>query len=149
MPDPINATTSVIVNGKQQTIGSTVGVDGAARKATNILDKDAFLKLLVAQLKYQNPMAPTDSTQFMQQSSQFSMLESLQNLEKEQTRLVNAQRSVTATSMLGQKITALATNGDVDIVGVVTGVKLGTDGPVLKVGDKEVPLSSVKEVTKP
>ena len=47
------------------------------------LGKDTFLKLLVAQLKYQNPMSPTDGTEFLAQSAQFTSLESLQSIQTE------------------------------------------------------------------
>lgn len=43
------------------------------------LDKDAFLKLLVTQLKYQNPLEPTKDTEFIGQMAQFSALEQAQN----------------------------------------------------------------------
>lgn len=131
------------------TVGAVLGTDGKPKKAGNEMDKDAFLKLLVAQLKYQDPTKPADSSQFMAQTAQFSMLEALQNMSKDQTSMLTAQRSVTATGMLGQKVTAAAaTTGADDITGVVTGVRLGSDGPILKLGDKEVPLSSVKEVSR-
>lgn len=130
-------------------VGDVVGTDGRKTKANDEMDKESFLKLLVAQLRYQSPDKPMDSSQFMAQTAQFSMMEALQNMSKDQTSLLVAQRSVEATNMLGQKITALPSSGTADITGVVTGVKLGTDGPVLKIGDMEVPLSSVKEVAQP
>ena len=46
---------------------------GAAQKAA--LDKDAFLKLLVAQLSHQDPLQPTEGTEFVAQLSQFAMVE--------------------------------------------------------------------------
>ncbi len=149
---PITGTTD-----NKYAVGTVINTDGsiaktdASGKATSsaTLDKDSFMKLLVAQLKYQTPDSPADSSQFMAQTAQFSMLEAIQNMAKGQSSLLVAQQSVTATGMLGQRITAAPSNGTTDIVGVVTGVKLGTDGPVLKIGDMEVPLSSVKEVTKP
>ena len=39
---------------------------------TNQLNQDTFLKLLVAQMKYQDPLSPTDSTQFLTQTAQFT-----------------------------------------------------------------------------
>ena len=48
----------------------------AAKSTTDPLaNKDTFLKLLVAQLQYQNPLDPTDSVQFVTQLAQFSQLE--------------------------------------------------------------------------
>jgi len=46
----------------------------------NSLDKDAFLKLLVTQMQYQDPMEPTSNTEYMSQMAQFSSVEQMQNL---------------------------------------------------------------------
>lgn len=144
MTTSLNTTTAT-----EYPVGTIVDANGktATNKKSNELDKDAFLKLLVAQLKYQNPLEPTDSTQFMQQSAQFSMLEALQDMQSQLKQSQLTESSSTAMGMVGKKITANATNGGSDIVGVVTSVKLGTDGPVLKIGDMEVAMSQVKEVT--
>ncbi|HNR04475.1 MAG TPA: flagellar hook capping FlgD N-terminal domain-containing protein [Bacillota bacterium] len=46
------------------------------------LDKDAFLKILVTQLRYQNPLEPTKDNEFIGQMAQFSSLEQSQNSNK-------------------------------------------------------------------
>lgn len=51
-----------------------------ATNSTGTLGKDAFLQLLVTQMKNQNPLDPQDNTQFVAQLAQFSSLESMQNL---------------------------------------------------------------------
>lgn len=44
------------------------------------LDKDAFLQLLVTQMKYQDPLNPGDSTEYMSQLAQYSSLEATMNI---------------------------------------------------------------------
>ena len=119
-----------------------------AAQAASSLDKDAFLKLMVAQLKYQSPDSPVDTNQFMAQTAQMTQVESLQAIQKSQETLLAADKNLLGTSMIGQSITATNVLGGADIVGTVTGIKLGTDGPVLKIGDTEVALSAVKEINK-
>ncbi|HHT98103.1 MAG TPA: hypothetical protein GXZ90_09455 [Clostridiales bacterium] len=52
------------------------------RKGNSDLGKEAFLQLLVAQLKYQDPLNPSSDTEFVSQLANFSQLEQLQNLSK-------------------------------------------------------------------
>lgn len=49
------------------------------------LDKDAFLQLLVAQMQYQDPLEPTDNTEYISQLATFSSLEEMQNLNQSMT----------------------------------------------------------------
>lgn len=50
------------------------------KSESNDLDKDAFLQLLVAQMQYQDPLNPGDSTQYMSQLAQYSALEATMNI---------------------------------------------------------------------
>ncbi len=52
----------------------------AAKTAGGSLDKDAFLQLLVAQMKYQDPLEPTSNTEYISQLATFSELEEMQNV---------------------------------------------------------------------
>src|SRR3954451_6188629 len=123
-------------------------IAGTAASPSNAMNKDTFLKLLVAQLKYQNPMSPTDSTQFLQQTATFTQVENLQDILTKTTDLLAAQQNSQATNMLGDKITATGANGK-DITGIVTGMRLTADGPVLKVNGTEVNLGAVTEIDQP
>ncbi|HET9729618.1 MAG TPA: flagellar hook capping FlgD N-terminal domain-containing protein [Acidimicrobiia bacterium] len=90
----------------------TANTPKTATAPNDQLGEDAFLKLLVAQLKYQDPLSPTDSTQFMQQTAQFTMLETLQKIEKEQSALQSASQVLQASTMIGRPVTySLLQNG--------------------------------------
>ena len=70
-----------------------------------------FLKLLVAQLKYQNPMEPVDSSQFMAQTAQFTMVEKLQAMAAQTDALVAGEASQRAAGLLGRQVTYLDDRG--------------------------------------
>lgn len=78
-----------------------------ANKNGSTLDKDAFLGLLVAQMKYQDPLEPTSNTEFISQYAQFSSLEQMQNMSatlelSRASSLVGKTVSVKTTNSLGQ-----------------------------------------------
>lgn len=101
------------------TAGSTVEAPGFDRYAppaagpsqTNELGKDEFLQLLVAQLKYQDPLEPQSSDEFIATSAQFTVVEKLEELtaQGENTALINAL--ATASSLIGREVTALGSDG--------------------------------------
>lgn len=56
--------------------------ESSVKKTTtsNGMDKDAFLQLLVAQMKYQDPLEPTSNTEYISQYATFSQVEQIQNM---------------------------------------------------------------------
>ncbi|MCR5775015.1 MAG: hypothetical protein K6G42_08020 [Lachnospiraceae bacterium] len=81
-----------------------------AETVNNDLDKQAFLKLLVAQMKYQDPMQPTENTEYVSQLAQFSSLEAMNNMGTS----VDLQR---ANSLIGKVVTASTSDS---VTGVTT-----------------------------
>ena len=59
------------------------------------LGENAFLQLLVAQLKYQDPMQPVDNTQFVTQLAQFQMLNVLSDIKADMDKLAAAGGAAT------------------------------------------------------
>lgn len=125
-------------------IGGASAATSAASGMTK-LDGDAFLKLLVAQLRYQNPMEPSDGTQMLQQTAQFTMVATLEALSASQQRLLGFQQASVATNLMGQQVEALDLTGSV-VSGEVTGVRFTADGPMLTIGESEVPLEGVTTI---
>lgn len=80
----------------------------SSTKTAEIMGKEDFLKLLVVQLKNQDPLNPDDPTEFTAQLAQFSSLEQLTNLNKSMDSMVAASGNsdkVSALSMIGKEVT--------------------------------------------
>ncbi|MDR2938903.1 MAG: hypothetical protein LBV08_01140 [Clostridiales bacterium] len=107
------------------------------------LDKDAFLNLLITQMKYQDPLNPTDDKQFIAQMAQFSSLEQMQNIAKVSTQQQGYQ-------LIGKTIMSNVfdeTRGVYEEVnGVVDSVIVRKGETILVVGEKEVPIDRVTNV---
>jgi flagellar basal-body rod modification protein FlgD len=117
----------------------------ATRKTGGELGKDDFMKLLVAQLRYQDPSSPTDPSAFMAQTAQFTMLEKLSALADSQQQLVAAQLQFGASNLVGKTVSYTGADGK-EATGVVSAATITGSNPTVRVGNTDVPLSSVKEV---
>jgi len=62
---------------------STPNTNGASSSSNGMPTENTFLQLLVAQMKYQDPTNPTDSTQFVSQLAQFSQLEQVMGIKSD------------------------------------------------------------------
>jgi flagellar basal-body rod modification protein FlgD len=62
------------------TLGTTLSTTSTDTQSEDVLGKDSFLTLLVAQLRHQDPLNPMEGTEFTAQLAQFSSLEQLQNV---------------------------------------------------------------------
>lgn len=69
-----------VENGKIVETESQNSLKNASKTNGSNMDKDAFLQLLVAQMKYQDPLEPTSNTEFISQYAQFSQVEQMQNM---------------------------------------------------------------------
>lgn len=108
------------------------------------LDKDAFLKLLVNQLKYQDPMNPAQGTEFLAQTAQFTTVEKLTNLADVQQQMLTAQLTLSAANLVGRTVSYHDALGTVT-TGAVTGATLGSS-PTLTINGLAIPLSDVTTI---
>ena len=124
---------------------SSAGVVKRDTEATTS-DKDLFLSLLVAQMRYQDPMNPADSSAFLTQTATFTQVEKLQQVADQTAALLSSQNAFGASSLVGRTITWPDETGAPQS-GQVTGVAFGPEGPVLDVNGAAVPLGAVLSVT--
>lgn len=130
-------------------VGSSTGTtptDPSSAMPMDQLGGDTFLKLMVAQLRNQDPMNPTDSTQFLAQTAQFTTVEKLTSMADQTTQALTLQRDLGAAGMVGRTVSYTAADGST-AQGAVGSVRFTDTGPVLEVGSDEVPLDSVLGVT--
>ena len=97
------ASVANIVNG--DIVNNGVSAEEAKKNATKSgdLDKEAFLQLLVTQMKYQDPLEPTDNTEYVSQLATFSELEQM-------TNLVASSDLTRASQLVGQYVTVKVKN---------------------------------------
>ena len=131
--------------------GSTVSASGSSTSQAgsglglNGVNADTFLQLLVAQMQYQDPNNPVNSTQFLSQTAAFEEVQQLGSMQTSLASLVSAQQAQTATAMLGQTVNGTDLSGS-PVSGKVTGVQLTSNGPVLQVGTSSLAMSAVTSI---
>jgi flagellar basal-body rod modification protein FlgD len=127
-------------------VGPTSAVPSTSSASLGGLDSDAFLKLLVAQMKFQDPMAPTDTSAMMQQTATFAQVERLQEIATVQQQMLTSQLGAHASSLVGRHVTAEQPDGTT-VEGLVDAVRYTADGPVLSIGDDDVTLTAITRVS--
>ncbi|MBC7218498.1 MAG: hypothetical protein H5U36_10310 [Candidatus Caldatribacterium sp.] len=120
-----------------KTLPGTSTPEGTTTKNRATLDKHAFLKLLVYQLRYQNPLEPLGDQELATQLAQFSTLEGIQNLNKSMVALLLIQ----AENLVGK--TVVLKDGT---EGVVSGVALRDEAVYLLFGDSAYPVTDLAGV---
>src|SRR3954449_7366764 len=82
-----------------------------AINASASLGQNDFLKLLVAQLKYQDPMKPADSTQFMGEMAQFSTVQGVTTMGTTLAAISHSTDVSQGIAMIGKKVSYLGADG--------------------------------------
>ena len=114
----------------------------AAARASSMLDREAFLKLLVAQLKYQDPSKPVDASEMISQSAQLSVVDKLDQISTALIESGSTNRLALGASIIGKSVTFVGPN-ETTVTQTVSAVRfVGTD-MVLRAGTWDVPLGSV------
>ena len=115
------------------TVRPPAGAQPKSASTTPTLDKDAFLKLLVEQLKNQDPSSPQDSSQWTAQMAQFSTVEQLTNLATTTAQSAKSTGLTAAVGLLGHTVSYI--DNGATVTGTVQRVDVGDSGPTLMIND--------------
>ena len=130
-------------------VGVPTTTAAAAANRSDQMGKDTFLKLLVAQMRYQDPSNPTSSSEFMAQTATFTQVEKLEEIAKQNAELLTLQRSLSAGALVGKHVAYTADDGSTVTGAVSSVIVTGGVEPRAVVGDKAVPLGRITEITVP
>ena len=124
--------------------GMFVASNASASSASSSLagDSDMFLQLMVAQMKYQDPMNPADTSTMLTQNATFTQVQAIQEMQSEMGMVLSSQLAFGAAAMIGKDVSWVDATGALK-TGTATGAAFASSGPVVLVGDEQVPVSSI------
>jgi flagellar basal-body rod modification protein FlgD len=110
------------------------------------LDRDAFLKILITQLQYQDPTQPMQDKEFIAQMAQFSSLEQMNKVASSNEQVFQVSAMALGTQLLGNNVSYHDEDGNVK-TGEVKAVK-NVEGQIkVQVDDQLVDLSVIDQVS--
>ncbi len=113
---------------------SGLGTSGSQSTSSTdpLLDKDAFLNLMMTQMKNQDPLNPSDPSQYLGELAQLTSVEQETNIATSVSQTQTAQTDTTALSLLGHTVSYTDANGNT-LTGLVQKVDFDSSGPSLTV----------------
>lgn len=140
-----NTAVQDLFNSKVKTATDNTGVGDATKSVTGdqAMGKDAFLQLLVTQLKNQDPLSPQDNGAFVAQLAQFSSLEGINNLNDSVNAIssnFSSSQALQASSLVGRSVITQTDKAMVDTSKSMTGsvaVTAATGNVSVKITDKD------------
>jgi flagellar basal-body rod modification protein FlgD len=133
-----NSTASSAATSSTSKTGSKIGAAAG-------MGKDDFMKLLMEQLKNQDPMKPMEDKEFITQLAQFSSLESIDALTEQMEALTGSQMLVQAATLIGKPATAKLASGEV-VTGTISQVKMIDGKPTAVINGKEIDTSLITTI---
>ena len=108
----------------------SVGASGTNLRA-NGMNQEDFLKILLTQLTYQDPMKPMNNQEFMAQMAQFTSLEQTQQLNDKISTLISNQAALQSVGLIGRTVDISSTSGA--LTGTVVSLSLSGESPLITV----------------
>jgi flagellar basal-body rod modification protein FlgD len=130
-------------------VGDIGAVQAAQAKQTtapgNGLGKDAFLQILMAQMRHQDPLNPADGSAMVAQLAQFGTMEQLQNINEKIEALFNLSLLGETSAMIGKDITYVSMDSNIRQGRVESVLWYGTES-LLRINGELVPIGAICEI---
>jgi flagellar basal-body rod modification protein FlgD len=136
MSSPVSGASSVA------TTSATTSVDRPDQ-----MGSDTFLKLLVAEMKYQDPSNPMSSADMMAQTATLTQTQALQTIADQNKQTLSLQRSLTAGALVGQHVSYTASDGTTQS-GVISAVQISSvnNTSTALIGGQSVDIGRITQV---
>jgi flagellar basal-body rod modification protein FlgD len=118
---------------------------GSSRTTANTMDSEMFMKLLVTQLKNQDPSTPMDTNAMMSQTTQLAMMEQVTAQTTTANENFSLQMRIAASNLVGREVSYTGPDG-VEVKGTATSVSFAEAVPKVSVGGKEVALDLISGI---
>lgn len=123
---------------------------GYSREPKTALGKDDFLKLLVVQMKHQDPLEPMKNTEAIAQMAQFSALEQMVKVGESMALMAKAGERVEAQSLLGKKVDYYSAMKEDIATGVVSEITYEGSGDArMVIGGETIMLKDISRIHSP
>lgn len=139
--DQISGTVDVAT----QIAAANAAKSGSSRATANTMDSEMFMKLLVTQLKNQDPSTPMDTNAMMSQTTQLAMMEQVTAQTTTANENFSLQMRIAASNLVGREVSYTGPDG-VEVKGTATSVSFAEAVPQVSVGGKEVALDLISGI---
>lgn len=142
MTTPISSVSAA----NSQTVAADPTVNSTTASDQSQLSSTAFLKLLVAQLQYQDPSKPVDTSTFMSETATLTQVQTMETNSKNTTDMLQTTQAQTAASLVGKTVSYTDSAGKT-ATGVVSAATISATPPTLTIGNNAISLSQIHTVT--
>jgi len=139
--DQISGTVDVAT----QIAAANAAKGGSSRSTSNTMDSEMFMKLLVTQLKNQDPSTPMDTNAMMSQTTQLAMMEQVTAQTTTANENFSLQMRIAASNLVGREVGYTGADG-AEVTGTATSVSFAEAVPKVSVGGKEVALDLISGI---
>ncbi|MCL5264136.1 MAG: hypothetical protein M1343_02900 [Chloroflexi bacterium] len=140
-----NANTGILGGTRNTSATGSTSVGNNEDNPLMGIGKSDFMKLLVAQLRNQDPLKPMEDKEFIAQMAQLNTVEQISAMNNKLDEFLRVEAMAQASSLIGKTIRAEPTGAN-PIAGVVQEVRIEQNKPMLIVNGNEVNLADVRSI---